>query len=298
MKCIMCNSDLVRHEASIKNIVKEKFPKQYLFYRNESIALYDDINAYFNSLILDSYSEKSLKPFSLYDYNIEISSNINCLECGINEFSTLNICLTEMFHNYLNTRIEYLFNKISIQNLGYGIFNDIFGDYTDLNEKILIDLVPDTNNIKNEITKLLEINDFLPLPVKGRERFGGHGGFDFEPLEWLLTIITEQLVSYIIGYIAINGIEKGAKKIKEFIHGVKVKQIIRRKIKEHDETWNEISLDEFEKYISFPKKFNGNKDELIEKIVEKKCMEYIERIKINIKNKEKVRSLPVIHHGK
>ena len=152
--------------------------------------------------------------------------------------------------------------------------------------------------IKNEINNLLVINDFLPLPVKGRERFGGHGGFDFEPIEWLLTIITEQLVSYLIGYIAINGIEKGAKKIKEFIHGVKVKQIIKRKIKEHDETWNDISLDEFEKYISFPKKFNGNKEELIEKIVEIKCMEYIERIKSNIKNKEKVRSLPVINHGK
>lgn len=270
----------------------DDLPPEFIFYLNSDDSLKDNLLLYFTSLLCRIYEIEDLDIFKKYNYSISIKSNYQCRDCKTLEESETKLNITEQFHEYLNIYIEFMLNRISSENLGYGLFDNIFGDWTDIDESIVVSLLPDDSIKKQELKKLLYVNSCLPLSAKGRDRFGGHGGFDYTPLEWFLSLLMSEIISYIIGIFVVYGINKGLGKIKDFIKGVKLKQIIRKKIKEKSQSWEDISLDEFEKYITFPKKFKGDKEEIIEEILKIKIQEYQERIISNIKNKKKIRGVP------
>jgi hypothetical protein len=287
MKCKLCGNSLLINQKDIISKTIPNIPKDMHFFIIDPSSIKKSISFYLSYIVDTASYSDDFSIFKEFNYQVTVKLECQCVHCNQIEISSISINLTEKLHDFINHKIEDYLNSLSTITLGYGLFSEIFGDWTSVDEKTVINLIPDDLSLRKELNKLNNINEMLPLFAKGRERFGGHGGFDFEPIEWLLHIIAEELINYLIGYIVIHGIEAGGKKIKEFFHGAKMKQIIKKKIKSNDRTWEEVSLDDFEQYLKFPRKFEGSKEDLIEQVIHIKMEEIQARIIEKIKIKKK-----------
>jgi len=268
MNCEKCK-ETIYFSKKYSEIILEKFLLIYginsnYFENGLCIRLNPKMYILFEKLITTIKETDDLDDFRKLTNRIDDDFEVICENCGHTNKVSYSLVFGNEFYFYIDNYIEFIIENTVEKYTGKPIQD--FSIYIDShNYEILYDNLPkEFNKEKQLLKKLYYVRHITPTTFEG----GGDGP---TILLWLLEQFKIEVFGIILNLIITGG---GIKLIVELVKTIKIKSKIRKKIKNKQKYWNDISIEDIKKHISIPKDFKGSKEELIEQILNDKFEEY------------------------
>jgi hypothetical protein len=270
MNCSKCGTEFFQSMPNtIVNFIGIYF--EYNFENDEKIR--NNYNQIFAQILEKIISKKIIK-LSDIQFTIVNYDEVICKKCGTKNYNDFYKNFCDDIDVYISKYIYTLINSISLRTINISI-NEAEINYQ-TNYFLIAKTLPfKYRKEKKAILRLLKVQDTL-----NTSSYGGAAG---DIIGWILDSTLQNIFTFIFGFVVNHGIKLAKKKINEKT----IKNKIKRYLQGDEESLKSIPIEDIIKYFNFPKDYIGSKEEIIEKIICKKAIDYKEELIEKVRNKIK-----------